>query len=175
MIQSYHAKGIKVAFVEINEKVASRFKIAGLRKEVGEEFFFDSNQAAIDYIESHVTHRSSHSHLRRSSSLRGSHLRHDIPSSAHPDNHAPKPSHDHPIESPSDPHEYTDLPIQYQHDSRDSHDSQDSNADHSPPHQNQNPPPITQPGITEHDNQNVELNTSINSEHTYSGENYLES
>lgn len=54
MIHSYHAKGIKVGFIEVNSSVMDRFAIAGLKDLVGTDFFFESNQQAIDYIEINV-------------------------------------------------------------------------------------------------------------------------
>eukprot|EP00026_Physarum_polycephalum_P002625 Phypoly_transcript_02632.p1 GENE.Phypoly_transcript_02632~~Phypoly_transcript_02632.p1 ORF type:complete len:638 (+),score=82.57 Phypoly_transcript_02632:774-2687(+) len=86
MIESYHAKHIQVGFVEMNEKVFARFKIAGVVKQVGSEYFFDSNLAAIDFIEAHIikkpsrrpTCENSHSSIPPSGSEL-SHTTHDSP------------------------------------------------------------------------------------------------
>ncbi|EGG21441.1 Sulfate transporter [Cavenderia fasciculata] len=54
MVEAYHKRNVKVAFVQVSEKIKESFKKSGLYDIITPQFIFDSNFEAVTFLEQHI-------------------------------------------------------------------------------------------------------------------------
>jgi len=60
MVEAYHSRNIKIAFVQMSEKIKESFKKSGLYDIITPQYIFDSNYEAVTFLENNAHHPDVH-------------------------------------------------------------------------------------------------------------------
>ncbi|KAF2070682.1 hypothetical protein CYY_008008 [Polysphondylium violaceum] len=60
MVEAYHSRNIKIAFVQMSDKIKESFKKSGLYAIITPQYIFDSNYEAVTFLENNANHPDVH-------------------------------------------------------------------------------------------------------------------
>ncbi|KYQ91218.1 Sulfate transporter [Tieghemostelium lacteum] len=63
MVEAYHRRNVKVAFVQMSDKIKDSFKKSGLYDIITPQYIFESNYEAVTFLEYSISQGQSHSNL----------------------------------------------------------------------------------------------------------------